>query len=809
VSDQDISPEAKADLALEIGHLLFIDVVGYSKLMVNEQIELMKQLNRIVRATESFCRAEARKELIRLPTGDGMVLLFFHSPEEPVRCALEISQALRDQSHIQLRMGVHSGPVNQVLDVNDQINMAGAGINVGQRVMDCGDAGHILISKHVADDLAEFSHWRPCLYDLGECEVKHGLRLHLFNLARDGLGNPQLPQKLRRGRRWKPVDRSIVRPVKPPSSPRLLLAAAVLLSLLAIGLSFLLFVKGGSVLRSGGAEALEKSIAVLPFENRSDDNANAYFADAIQDEVLTRLSKIADLKVISRTSTQQYKTKPEHLSVIARELGVTHILEGSVQKNGGVVRVNVQLIRAANDAHIWADTFDRSLTDVFSVESEIARTIADQLRAKMTGQEQQAIATKPTDNSEAYDAYLRGLAYTLKAGSSGANARNSQKYFHDAVRLDSKFALAWALLSYTDAHGYLTMGLDPTTALREEARQAADTALTLQPDLGEARLAQGEYHYACLKDYDTAVRYFEQARPLLPNDSRIPEVLAYVARRRGRWDRSESYFKEAELLDPRNVRIMLEHAFLYDSRRQFPEARRKCEQILDITPDDLNTLLEEVDIALAEGDLSRAGGLLAQIHPTSADTEAVWRKIYHAVLERRPTNILPWLSEMLAKRDSASGNFSGDVFFWAGWARQMAGDHAAAEQTWREARDQVDRLLKTQPNNQTLIGYLALFNMALGDRTEALSLADRAIAVNPIEKDAISGPTGIEILARVAAQSGEHDRAIAALEKLLSIPYSGPIAVPLTPALLRLDPMFDPLRDDKRFQKLSAGPAPK
>ena len=315
---------------------------------------------------------------------------------------------------------------------------------------------------------------------------------------------------------------------------------------------------------------------MLPFENLSEDKANAYFAEGIQDEILTRLSKIADLKVISRTSTQHYKSAPENLPEIARQLGVAHILEGSVQKSGDAVRVNVQLIKAANDSHLWADTFDRKLTDIFSVESEVAKAIADQLRAKLTGQEEQVIAAKPTDNPEAYDAYLRGLAYTLKTTTSPANALAAQKYLREAVRLDPKFALSWALLSYVDAVGYITQSLQPTVALREEARQAAETALTLQPNLGEAVVAKGYYHYACLKDYDTAVRYFEQARQLLPNSSRIPESLAYVTRRRGQWDRSEQYFNEAERLDPRNVNLLSEHAAILYHASSFPRSAAKA-----------------------------------------------------------------------------------------------------------------------------------------------------------------------------------------------------------------------------------------
>src|SRR3989454_5518504 len=298
--------------------------------------------------------------------------------------------------------------------------------------------------------------------------------------------------------------------------------------------------------RPGGASLpiSNKSIAVLPFENRSEDKANAYFAEGIQDEILTRLSKIADLKVISRTSTQHYKSAPENLAEIGKQLGVAHILEGSVQRSGDGVRVNVQWIKAANDSHLWADTFDRNLTDIFSVESEVAKAIAEQLRAKLTGQEEQIIAAKPTDNPEAYDAYLRGLAYSLKTTNTTANSLGAQKYLKEAVRLAPKFALAWALLSYVDARGYLNQALQPTVALREEARQAAETALTLQPNLGEAVVAKGYYHYGCLKDYDTAVRYFEQARQFLPNGSQIPAALAYVTRRRGEWERGETYFNE-------------------------------------------------------------------------------------------------------------------------------------------------------------------------------------------------------------------------------------------------------------------------
>src|SRR5229473_1832321 len=472
-----MASEIKKEIQLEIAHVLFIDIVGYSTLSINDQRTAIAELTQAVRTSEQVQNAEAAARLIKIPTGDGMALVFYKSPEEPVECALEISRALKEHAKIKLRMGVHSGPVSGVIDVNGQANLAGAGLNMAQRVVACADAGHILLSKHVADDLGEYEHWRPLLHDLGECEVKHGIRLSIVNLYADQVGNPQLPKKFQALK-------------KHSARMRWAAMAAALLALAAIVAGIAMFSRNR--VRST-LSAPEKSIAVLPFENLSNDKENAYFADGIQDEILTRLSKIADLKVISRTSTQHYKSAPENLPEIARQLGVAHILEGSVQKSGDAVRVNVQLIKAANDSHLWADTFDRKLTDIFSVETEVAKAIADQLRAKLTGREEQVIAAKPTDNPKAYDAYLRGLAFTLKTGNTPANALGAQKYLKEAVRLDPKFALAWALLSNTEALGYLTRNLQPTVALCEESRQAAETALTLDPNLGEAVVAKGQY----------------------------------------------------------------------------------------------------------------------------------------------------------------------------------------------------------------------------------------------------------------------------------------------------------------------------
>ena len=796
-----MAAEVKKEIQLEIAHVLFTDIVGYSKLPINQQRALVERLNEIVQGTDEYQAAKSAGRLITIPTGDGITLVFYHSPEAPVECALEISRALKKHPELQLRMGIHSGPVSGVIDATGKANVAGAGINMAQRVMDCGDAGHILLSKHVAEDLEEYPHWQPHLHELGECEVKHGVRVSVVNLYTEELGNPAVPEKMKAARVAAAARR------KRAVFRWLSLGVMSLLAAIAV-IGFLLF-RYRRPLGTVESPVSEKSIAVLPFENRSRDPDNAYFADGIQDEILTRLSKIADLKVISRTSTQHYKSAPENLPEIARQLGVAHILQGSVQKSGDIVRVNVQLIKAANDSHLWADTLDRKLTDILSVESEVAKAIADQLRAKLTGEEERVIAAKPTDNPEAYDAYLRGLAYTLKTQNTPANALSAQKYLREAVRLDPKFALSWALLSYVDSVGYTSLSLQPTVALREEARQAAETALTLQPNLGEAVLAKGYYHYSCLKDYDTAVGYFEQARQLLPNSSRIPESLAYVERRRGQWDRSESYFNEAERLDPRNVSILTQHALSYMELRRFPEAVRKFDQVLAITPGDLDTLVLKAAIAQAEGDLPRASAILAPLHPATDDSAVLEIQAYQAILERRPAQIIPRLKEILAKPDPALGFYNGELRFWLGWAQEVAGDQAAAQESWQQARSELEPFLKKQSKNVGLIADLTLINMGLGDKAAALALSEQAMAANPIEKDALDGPIPIEILARVAARVGEPDRAITALQKLLSIPYNGALAAaPLTPALLRLDPMFDPLRKDPRFQKLAASPAP-
>ena len=556
-----MSPELGPDLPLEIAHVLLIDAVGYSKLLVNEQIELLQELNQIVRSTECFRTAEKTGKLIQVPTGDGMAVLFFHSPEEPVRCALEISKALQEFPHIQLRMGVHSGPVNQVTDVNDKTNIAGSGINVAQRVLDCGDAGHILLSGHVAEDLSEYRHWQPHLHDLGECEVKHGLRLHIFNLYKENLGNPHVPQKLKRGRRWKQASGAAVRPLSVPRWPKLALIAALSVSAVALAISFSIFSRRGSPTiaqtpSEGVAGAVAsipgKSIAVLPFRNLSDEQENAYFADGVQNEVLTDLATIADLKVISRTSVMQYKSDvARNLREIGQQLGVAHVVEGSVQRSGNRVRVNAQLLDARTDGQLWAQTYDRDLADVFAIQSEIAKSIADQLQAKLSPSEKSAIERPPTSDITAFELYAQAKNI-LAIRNARTNLLEAVDLLNQAVARDPSFFKAYCQLAHTHDRLYF-LGYDHTPARLALAEAAIQAAFRLRPNAGEAHLARAQNLYRGYLEYDAALAELEVAGQTLPNDAGVFELKGYIERRQGKQEEAVRSLERAIDLDPRNT----------------------------------------------------------------------------------------------------------------------------------------------------------------------------------------------------------------------------------------------------------------
>ena len=626
--------DSSSELKAEIGHVLFIDIVGYSKLLINEQTEMLEHLKQMVWSSEQVHAAESENKLITLPTGDGMALVFRNSPEAPARCALELTRADKEHPELQLRMGIHSGPINAVTDLNDRANVTGAGINMAQRVMDCGDAGHILLSKRAADDLREYRHWQPLLHELGECKVKHDVRLSIVNLYADDAGNAALPTLLAAQKRSLGTG-------KPSTGFRKLLVAAAIF--IGLGIPAIIFTP--AILKSlrsstegdkGVASSVpEKSIAVLPFENLSDNKKNTYFVEGIQDEVITRLAKIGELRVISRTSTQRYKTRPSNLAEIARELGVSHLVEGTVQRIGNRVRINVQLIRAPNESHLWAEIYDRDLTDIFAVQSELATRIAQSLQATLSGAERKAVAEKPTSNLAAYDAYLHGLDLFSRPGQTEENQRKAVDSYAEAVRLDPQFAQAWAALSWANTNLYF-LQFDTSMACKEAARAAAETATRLSPSSPETLLANAYYRYHVERDYDGARLLFEKIQREMPSNNEAATALARIARRQSRWRESLRLFERVTELNPRDVYLYMDRAWTFSMLRQHAATADMISRALAISPDEPEVLVSKVKLLQTTGDLPGARAVLARIPLGAAGgqaeelrvTQLLWEKHY-------------------------------------------------------------------------------------------------------------------------------------------------------------------------------------
>ena len=818
MNSQNTSAGTQPDLPLEIAHVLLIDVVGFSKLLVDEEIEFLKELNQVVRSTECFRTAETAGKLIRVPTGDGLALLFFHSPEEPVRCALEISRTLKDHPHIQVRMGVHSGPVNQITDVNDRTNIAGAGINIAQRVMECGDAGHILLSKHLADDLSEYRHWRPHLHDLGECEVKYGLRLHLVNLYKDDLGNPHLPEKLKRGRRWKQAG-APVRPISAPRWPKFLIAVALVAAALALGISSLTFFhraspttasvspKAPAVATTAASAFPEKSIAVLPFENLSAEKENAYFADGVQDEILTLLAKIADLKIISRVSVMQYKSGvARNLREIGQQLGVANVVEGSVQRSGNRVRVNARLVDARTDRQLWAQTYDRDLADVFAIQSEIAKAIAEQLQAKLSPGEENAIERPPTGDIAAFDLYTRAKNLLLTSFSSAAKAKLLQAadLLNQAVARDPSFFKAYCQLANVHDTLYL-LGFDHTPARLASAEAAIQAAFRLRPDAGETHLARAQNLYRGYLDYKAALAELEVAGQTLPNDPGVFELKGYIERRQGRWEESTRNLEHAIDLDPRNFFTLQQIGLSYGVLRRYAEQISVLDRALVVEPNDAN-----IKVALASVEFHWKANT-RPLHQTIDSIRA-------ANPSALPSVVNDWLSCALAERDVAAAKNALNAFGETpltdyavhltrsvidGVLARMGKDEGKARSAFTAARAEQEKTVQAQPNYGPALCALGLIDAGLGRKEEALREGRRAVELLPVEKDAINGPLMIEYLAMIAAWVGDKDLAC---EKL-AIAVRPPSTVSY--GQLKLLPFWDPLRGDPRFEKIVASLAPK
>ena len=770
--------ESKAAVRLAIGHVLFIDIVGYSRLMIGEQSDLLGVLNDAVREAGEFRSAEADSRLLRLPTGDGMALVFRDSPEQPVRCALEISQALKNYPKLQVRMGIHSGPVNEVADVNERANIAGAGINIAQRVMDCADAGHILLSKHVAEDLQHYLEWRPYLHDVGQCEVKHEEIISIVNFYTKDLGNPN-PPRLKRA----------ATEVRRRRRNAFVLAGSGMAALLVVGLF---------LLPRAFARKIDKSIAVLPFESLSDDKENAYFADGIQDDVLTNLSKISDLNVISRTSVMPYRGKGSNVREIGKALGVATLLEGSVRRVGNRVRVAVQLINTENDEHLWAEDYDRELTDVFAIQTDLAQKIAGELQAKLSPSEKAQFEHKPTENGEAYLAFVQGhdLSCTFE---DFEKLKQGEQLFERALDLDPNFALAVA--RYSQLESWIVHTFDPTPARREKARGLAERALQLQPDLPEAHLARGVSYYYGDNDYDAALKEFEIAQRGLPNESEIYLYIGSIQRRQGKWAESTANMEKAVSLNPKDVWPLQNLTFNYAMVRNYDKANKTIDRALALNPTAIELWEVKSKLAIADkGDFSvaeRGFAAVKSVQMTNAQKVTVASgRAEVFLLEGKYTE---GLQEAESLRDDQLAGYPGGLwskYYYIGSARKALQDQPGARAAFLRARSAAEDSLKQNPDAAKLRIQLAKALAHLGEKDAALAEAQRASELEPESKDAFEGPDITEGVAQVQTIVGENNRAIEILDGLLSRP-SG-----VTVQILRINPIWDPLRKDPRFQAL-------
>jgi serine/threonine-protein kinase len=695
-------------------------------------------------------------------------------------------------------MGIHSGPVSGVVDVNERTNAAGGGINTAQRVMDCGDSGHILLSRHVAEDLAEYERWRPFLHDIGTFELKHGVPVSVSNLYSDEVGNAKLPTKLQAVRkrrahmRWVEIG-----------------AALVVLCAIIAGV-FFFFARGPT---TSALRVLDKSIAVLPFENLSEEKQNEYFTDGVQDEILTDLAKIADLKVISRTSVLQYKSGvARNLREIAQQLGVANVVEGSVQRSGNRVRVNAQLIDARNDAHLWAQTYDRDLADVFAIQSEIAKAIADQLQAKLSPNEKKAIEQPPTTDLAAFDLYSRAKSLFLTASFSATGDPDLLKAIElldQAVKRDPSFFDAYCQLAYAHEYLYAIGGFDHTSARLALAEAALQAATRLRPDATETHLARAQYLYHGLRDYAGALAELEIARRALPNDPRLFELTGYILRRRGQQEEGLQNLQRAVELDPRNFFTLQQIAISYQWLGRYADAIAALDRVLAIVHDNVETQAARGEFYVF----------------WKADTRPLHQTI-DAILAQGPGAIAPaadlWFFCALAERDPAAAERAlvalGDNPCWnegviilsrsfgEGLLARMTKDEARARTAFEAARAQQEKIVQAQPDYGPALCVLGLIDAGLGRKDLALDEGRRAIALTPVEKDVFNGSRVLQYFAIIAVWAGEKELALQQLEAGLRAPAAAQM---LSYGALKLFPVWDPLRGDPRFEKIVASLAPK
>ena len=815
-----MSAGIEQDARLEIAHVLCADIVGYSKLLVDQQSEYLRQLNGIVRQTEQFCAAETADKLLRLPTGDGMALAFFSSPDAPVRCAIEIARKLKEYPHLKLRMGIHSGPVDPVMDVNDRSNVAGAGINMAQRVMDCGDAGHILLSSRLADDLAQYSKWQPHLHDLGEAEVKHGVRLGVVNFYGDDFGNKNTPEKLTRAQR---EHEDLVRAVASSTKRKrnLRFVGAAILALILLGIGF--WISQRVPRRPTASPIPEKSIAVLPFDNFGDEKENGYFADGVQDDILTDLAKVSDLKVISRKSVAQFRGSTKSAREIGQALGVGHLLEGSVRKAAGRIRITVQLIDTRTDQHLWAETYDRELADVFAIQSELAQKIASALKAALSPAEKAAIEAQPTKDLEAYDLYLqaRSLVYAfgLLSKTRDENLPKAEKLLETAIARDPKFVLAYCLLG--EVQRTPPWAVNVTAEQLSKSRASIETALRIAPESGEAHLALAWYYYDELGGRDlpienevrTSLKKAEDELAItaqkIPNNVDAIALAANIAHDRGEWAKALHNWEKAAELDPRDPDVAKVLAYFYIDLRRYADAESLINRTIPTLPVQVAGVFWRLKswIALCQGDTKTAMANLDAGPQRNAGLPGFTSELAHVFLLQRKYDEAAKLMESIEEIARAHGvlpesginHFAqGHYLEILGTIRRAQGQTEKAMAAFEASRKQFEQWLEQRHDEPLALAYRAVDAAGLGRKDDALREVRDVLDKWPASRNP---SRAIEVATQAAlayAWIGEGDSAIQQLEAVVKQP-GGPDA-----GDLKLNPQWDDLRNDPRFDKIVA-----
>jgi len=575
-----MSSDRPSDSKLEIAHVLAMDVVGYSTLLINEQSRLLGDLNRIVREAARFREADAQGKLLRLPTGDGMALVFFNDPEAPIECAMEIAAAMKSSPEIRLRMGIHSGPVNQVVDVNDRSNIAGAGIDIAQRVMDCGDAGHILLSKRVAEDLAPLPRWNPHLHELGECDVKHGRKVSLVNFYTAEIGNPARPIKCASGG----AGRSTSAASNLRWQKSALIAAAALF-VIALGLAtFVLSRSKVSQLwtNPSAARANSQSIAVLPFGNASNDPNTEYLSEGISEALINSLTELQQLRVIARSTAFQYKGKDVDPRRVGRELQVAVVLTGKVRQLQDALSVQVDLVDASTGAQIWGAGYDRNIADLVAVKQAIAQEVTAKLKLKLSSEDQRRLVKRDSTNAEAYQFYLRGRYFWDKRTSDGI--KQAIEHFQQSIERDPNFALGYVGLAdcYTGLTFYNFAA--PHEAM-PKAKESATKALALDNTLAEAHASLAHILMNYDWNWSEAEKEFKRSIELKPDYATAHQWYAiHYLTATGRLEEAVQEMKKALELEPASlVMNTFMGATLYYAGR-YDEAIDQCRKTIEMDP---------------------------------------------------------------------------------------------------------------------------------------------------------------------------------------------------------------------------------